>query len=285
MKKIKPRTYLVLLLCLLAVIAVQLTVLDILGTVGRLSLETVQSEEFRAMELSEGTYERILEEAQRTGEEPEELLAVSMVLHRFTLTPFRVESGERYRRAKEILLNYREDAYNQLVDAYRNVWEGVETFPAARSAQRPEDFAYEDGWMEARSFGGDRRHEGCDIFGSEEEPGYYPVLSVCSGYVEKIGWLTLGGWRIGIRSDAGGYFYYAHLDSYGKNFSVGERVFSGELLGYMGDSGYGEEGTTGVFPVHLHFGIYISAGKPQEISVNPYPVLRYLEKNVRKFAF
>ena len=44
----------------------------------------------------------------------------------------------------------------------------------------------------------------------------------------------------------------------------------------MGDSGYGEEGTTGEFPVHLHLGIYLKEGT-EEISVNPYPVLRYAE--------
>lgn len=43
-----------------------------------------------------------------------------------------------------------------------------------------------------------------------------------------------------------------------------------------GDSGYGEEGTTGEFPVHLHLGIYLKEGT-EEISVNPYPVLRYAE--------
>ena len=49
----------------------------------------------------------------------------------------------------------------------------------------------------------------------------------------------------------------------------------------MGDSGYGAEGTVGQFPVHLHFGIYFyENGK--EISVNPYEVLLFLEKDVYK---
>lgn len=285
MKKSTLRSYLFLLPCLLLLTAGELIFLEIRGTVGSLSMSTVQSEAFRAMDLSEGTYEKVLKEAERTGEEPEEILAVSMVLHRFSLTPFRVESSARYRRAKKLLLDYREDAYNQLLEAYRSVWEGAENFPVARSVRLPEDFSYEDGWMQPRSYGGKRRHEGCDIFGSVQEAGYYPVLSVCGGYVEHIGWLTLGGYRIGIRSDAGGYFYYAHLSSYAREFTVGERVWAGELLGYLGDSGYGSEGTAGQFPPHLHFGIYVSTEKSPEISVNPYPVLRYLEKNVRKFAF
>ena len=71
------------------------------------------------------------------------------------------------------------------------------------------------------------------------------------------------------------YFYYAHLDSYAE-LEKGDPVKAGDLLGYMGDSGYGEEGTTGEFPVHLHLGIYLKEGT-EEISVNPYPVLRYAE--------
>lgn len=285
MKKSKLRIYLLLVPCMLVIIAGELIFLDIRGTVGSLSMDTVQGEPFRAMNLSDGTYEKILKEAERTGEEPEELLAVSMVLHRFSLTPFRVESGGRYRRAKKLLLDYRENAYNQLLEAYRSVWQGTENFPVAKSVHLSEDFSYEDSWMQKRSYAGKRNHEGCDIFGTVQKPGYYPVLSVTSGYVEQIGWLTLGGYRIGIRSDTGGYFYYAHLSSYGRDFAVGERIWAGEVLGYMGDTGYGEEGTAGKFPPHLHFGIYISGKESAEISVNPYPILRYLEKNVRKFAF
>jgi hypothetical protein len=46
----------------------------------------------------------------------------------------------------------------------------------------------------------------------------------------------------------------------------------------MGDSGYGKEGTVGQFDVHLHLGIYVDAdGK--EMSVNPYWILKLLEKN------
>ena len=69
-----------------------------------------------------------------------------------------------------------------------------------------------------------------------------------SGTVAKIGWLPLGGYRIGIRASHGGYFYYAHLASYEKNFQIGEPVKAGQILGYMGDTGYGEEGTAGRIP-------------------------------------
>ena len=53
---------------------------------------------------------------------------------------------------------------------------------------------------------------------------------------------------------------------------------AGQLLGFMGDTGYGtEEGTKGKFPVHLHMGIYLYENG-EEISINPYPALRYVEE-------
>ena len=56
------------------------------------------------------------------------------------------------------------------------------------------------------------------------------MISMTDGKIEKIGWLPLGGYRIGIRSPHGGYFYYAHLASYEKYFQTGEAVEAGRSL-------------------------------------------------------
>ena len=104
----------------------------------------------------------------------------------------------------------------------------------------------------SRSYGGKRLHEGTDLMPPKNQRDTFAVVSVCDGVVEKIGWLELGGYRIGIRSKTGTYFYYAHLSSYAEGMKQGKTVKAGELLGYMGDSGYGKEGTVGKFPVHLH---------------------------------
>lgn len=59
----------------------------------------------------------------------------------------------------------------------------------------------------------------------------------------------------------------------------GDKVRAGELLGFMGDSGYSAvEGTVGNFEVHLHIGMYLRTDHYEELSVNPYWILRYLEK-------
>ena len=162
-------------------------------------------------------------------------------------------------------------------DAYRAVFGGLECFPVSSEVAGGGRFSYENTFGEKRNYGGNRVHEGCDVFGENPQSGVYPVLSVCDGYVEKIGWLTLGGYRIGIRSKDGGYFYYAHLESYEQEFQVGDTVRAGEILGLMGDTGYGEEGSRGKFPVHLHFGCYIRTAHQEELSVNSYPILQILD--------
>lgn len=137
---------------------------------------------------------------------------------------------------------------------------------------------YADSWRESRSYGGDRVHEGCDIMAPVNQRGIYPVLSVSEGTIENMGWLKLGGYRIGIRSGTNVYFYYAHLSDYMPGLSVGQQVKAGECIGFMGDTGYSEvEGTTGNFPVHLHFGIYMKTVNGGEEAQNPYPFLLQTE--------
>ena len=111
------------------------------------------------------------------------------------------------------------------------------------------------------------------------------MISMTDGTVEQIGWLPLGGYRIGIRSDHGGYFYYAHLSEYERDFREGEQIEAGDILGYMGNTGYGAEGTVGQFPVHLHLGIYINTSSGEELSVNPYWVLRAIHKNIINYSY
>lgn len=168
---------------------------------------------------------------------------------------------------------------------YIGFWEDLECFPLAFPYEREEKFFFEDGWHDKRTYGGERLHEGCDIFGSRELTDYYPVISITDGWVEQIGWLPLGGWRIGVKSPGGGYFYYAHLSSYSQEWEEGDSVKAGELLGFLGNSGYGPEGTTGKFPPHLHLGIYVKTEEDPEYALNPYPVLQFLQEKQKNFFY
>lgn len=144
--------------------------------------------------------------------------------------------------------------------------------------------SFVDSWNGERNYGGDRVHEGCDIITSVDTPGIYPVVSISDGVVEKLGWLELGGYRVGIRTDSGLYLYYAHLESYAPDLKEGDRVNAGDCLGFVGDSGYGEEGTTGMFVTHLHMGFYVPVDDVDE-AINPYPYLVTLQNHQLKYNY
>ena len=136
------------------------------------------------------------------------------------------------------------------------------------------EVTYEDSYGAFRNNGG---HEGCDIMDTRNEPGRIPIISATDGTVTNIGWLFLGGYRVGITSDNGVYYYYAHLDSYAAGIEKGDRITAGQFIGFMGNTGEGIEGTSGNFPVHLHFGIYTGVDNGEEQAVNSYPYLTGLE--------
>lgn len=177
-----------------------------------------------------------------------------------------------------LLYRYAPQKIQAIVKMEQAIWKDLKYFPVPLTrTEKGMDISYENSWMFARDFGGERWHEGTDIMASLNERGRYPVISMTDGVVEKIGWLKLGGYRIGIRSPNGGYYYYAHLYDYAKDFEEGEEIKAGELLGFMGDSGYGEEGTVGKFAVHLHVGVYVNDENGGEMSLNPYYLLKWLE--------
>ena len=163
----------------------------------------------------------------------------------------------------------------------RPLLEEAECFPVRRAKGQKKSWGFDDGYGEGRSYGGSRSHEGIDIMPVSDDRKQIPVQSVSDGVVEQLGWLELGGYRVGIRTESGLYFYYAHLEEYAPGLQKGDRVQAGTLLGYMGDTGYGPEGTRGKFPVHLHFGIYHDKDG-EESTVNPYYLLRYLEHDEQK---
>lgn len=167
-------------------------------------------------------------------------------------------------------------SYKELADYYQILFADLQVFPLDKGEDKTLKYTFGDTWSELRNYGGNRRHEGTDIFPEENISGKYRVISASDGVVERIGWLEKGGYRVGIRTPHGAYLYYAHLDSYAEGLDLGDRIKAGDFLGFMGDSGYGTEGTRGMFPVHLHFGMYIDA-IPGELSVNPYSTICYLE--------
>ncbi len=137
----------------------------------------------------------------------------------------------------------------------------------------------------SRSYGYKRKHLGHDMMGQTGTP----VIAVESGYVETIGWNQYGGWRIGIRSfDKKRYYYYAHLRKdypYQSCLSEGSIVTAGDVIGYMGRTGYSStENTNNIDKTHLHFGLQLIFDESQkegnsEIWINCYELMKFLNIN------
>ena len=116
-----------------------------------------------------------------------------------------------------------------------------------------------------------------------------PVIAVESGRVEAIGWNQYGGWRLGIRSlDGKRYYYYAHLRKdypYRKDLQEGSIVTAGDVIGYMGRTGYSAtENTNNIDDPHLHFGLQLIFDESRkdeepEIWINCYELIQFLSVN------
>lgn len=137
----------------------------------------------------------------------------------------------------------------------------------------------------SRSYGFKRQHLGHDMMGQVGTP----VICVESGYVEAIGWNQYGGWRLGIRSfDKKRYYYYAHLRKnypYHKTLSEGSIVQAGDVIGYLGRTGYSRtENTNNIDEPHLHFGMQLIFDESQkegnnEIWIDCYELIKFLSRN------
>jgi murein DD-endopeptidase MepM/ murein hydrolase activator NlpD len=121
---------------------------------------------------------------------------------------------------------------------------------------RPLDI--DDSWGAPRD-GGRRPHRGIDIFARKGTS----VVAVADGIISYIGEQPKGGLCLWLTTESGTSFYYAHLDRWAPGIYEGMEVSTGDLLGFVGNTGNAI--TT---PPHLHFGI-----SQNDEMVNPYPVL------------
>lgn len=136
-----------------------------------------------------------------------------------------------------------------------------------------------------RSYGFARKHLGNDLMGMAGTP----IVAVEGGVIEAMGWNRYGGWRIGVRSfDSKRYYYYAHLQKdhpFAEGLQVGDVVQAGDLLGFMGRTGYSnKENVNNIETVHLHFGMELVFEESQkecdnEIWIDVYDIVRLLSEH------
>ena len=252
----------------------------------QLEAYTTEGDVFRCLAFGEEGISQAFDFAGKEGADAYEALAVWMITNDYDLEGAEKLSPSFFQEKRKGLLRYKELPFRKLCNAYRLILSDLKYFPIPENEAGEGAVSYVNSWGVPRTYGGDRTHEGTDIMAVEKERDYYPVVSVSDGMVEKKGWLELGGYRLGVRTESGLYVYYAHLSGYAEDIEEGTKVKAGQLLGFMGDTGYSKvEGTTGNFAVHLHFGLYMKTDHYEEISMNPYYVLKYLEKNKLKYSY
>ena len=112
------------------------------------------------------------------------------------------------------------------------------------------------------------------------------ATAVEGGVVEALGWNRYGGWRVGIRSfDGKRYYYYAHLrkDHPYNDIYEGKIVSGGEVIGYLGMTGYSrKENVNNINVPHLHYGLQLIFDVSQKDGVNQiwidlYELTKFLE--------
>ncbi|MBO5222088.1 MAG: peptidoglycan DD-metalloendopeptidase family protein [Clostridia bacterium] len=142
---------------------------------------------------------------------------------------------------------------NSSVDYQEGEW----IWPVARASYNYMSSGY--GW---RTLNGRREfHYAIDI----AAPRGTPVLATKAGVIKSAKWVTTGGgWQVVIDHGGTYYSYYNHLNKK-PIVTAGQRVSQGEVVGYVGDSGY-------AFGTHLDFKIYYNAKvqNPANYVKNPY---------------
>lgn len=150
-----------------------------------------------------------------------------------------------------------------------------------------EGFSYShyDDFGNSRSYGYRRTHQGNDLLGYVGTP----IVATEGGTVESFGWNQYGGWRLGIRSfDGKRSYYYAHLRKdhpYNSDIKEGSVVKAGQVIGYMGMTGYStSENVNGMTVPHLHYGMQLIFDESQKEGTNQiwldmYNFVKLLSKN------
>lgn len=248
--------------------------------------ESIDSEIVKNLKINV-SIDSIYETAKEQNIEPGDFLTLNMIAADYSLDEKNLKalSKDWLVKLNKKAVRFCPSEYSELKGLYSGLISDIKYFPVPKSVSEDKWVNYINSWGYERTYKGDRRHEGTDIMADVNKAGIYPVVSVCDGTVTNMGWLELGGYRIGITSDNGIYYYYAHLDSYAENIKTGDRVQAGQFLGFMGNTGYSKvEGTKGKFDVHLHFGIYYCKDNV-EFAINPYYMLKNLENKLLYYDY
>jgi peptidoglycan LD-endopeptidase LytH len=114
---------------------------------------------------------------------------------------------------------------------------------------------------------GGRHHEGVDILATEGQAVYAVAPGTLTS--QSVAGTTAGGAALAgngwvLTTSDRTYYFYAHLSRFAAGLGVGSSVASGQLIGYVGDTG-----NPGIGNFHLHFEMHPQGGA----AVNSLPLL------------
>ena len=125
---------------------------------------------------------------------------------------------------------------------------GMGRFPIAGTA------SFSDDWWYPRFVPTFHLHVGTDIFAAYGTPIRAPVdgrVRITNGKV--------GGLAVYVYMPDGTYFYMAHMSALADGLAEGQQVKTGDVVGYVGDSGNAKGGAP-----HCHFEIHPRGGPPTD---------------------
>ena len=153
-----------ILLLILLLSFFHVTMIDYLynnPTYYQLDAYTCESDDFRSMRLGNLIAE--------SGPLDYDLLTSLMIEHNYDLTDVKDTACHTDR-----LLAVKPAEYRKLKQAYETVLGDLKFFPIPENTNAASPpVTFENGWMDKRTYGGERGHEGCDIMGTERPRGYY----------------------------------------------------------------------------------------------------------------
>ncbi|MFP4023953.1 MAG: M23 family metallopeptidase [Thiohalospira sp.] len=118
-----------------------------------------------------------------------------------------------------------------------------------------------------------RPHRGVDY----AAPAGTPIYSIGDGTVIAKGYTKSAGYYIKIRHNSVYTSGYNHLSRYPKGIKKGQRVSQGEVVGYVGSTGY----STGP---HLDFRVWKNGSLINPLTIKAPPVDPVKEENLQKFS-
>jgi len=136
------------------------------------------------------------------------------------------------------------------IDLQQSLMTVAPPFPVAGLAY------WTDDWHACRD-GCSRLHQGLDIFALTGTP----LVASADGFVSQKLVGDLSGISVEITDDSGVQYFYAHMSAWAEGIQVGQRVTTGQLLGYVGNTGNAIS-----TPPHVHYEI-----QPGGIPTAPKP--------------